>query len=86
MILRPVCPGDLTGSTNPNDPEFGVPDGFKDSQDFFFYLDAYASGNLDIADLTGSDDPNDPGYGVPDGVLDVSDFFFYLELFAMSCE
>ncbi len=56
-----------------------MPDGFKDAHDFF-YLDAFAGGNLDIVDLTGSNDPDDPNSGVPDGNLDGQDFFFYLDL------
>ncbi|MBX3363412.1 MAG: hypothetical protein KF866_01495 [Phycisphaeraceae bacterium] len=80
-----VCQADLTGSSDPNDPSYGVPDGNVDASDFFFYLDAFVSGNLAIADLTGSSDPNDPSYGIPDGQLDASDFFFYLDLFVAGC-
>jgi len=79
------CAADLTGSTDPNSPGFGVKDGLLDANDFFYYLDRFAAGDLSIADLTGSVDPNDPGFGVPDGVLDASDFFFYLSLFAQGC-
>ncbi|MCB9844832.1 MAG: hypothetical protein H6811_02435 [Phycisphaeraceae bacterium] len=75
------CEADLTGSSDPNDPEYGVPNGVTDGDDFFYFLDQFAAGNLDVADLTGSGDPNDPEYGVPDGTLDGDDFFFYLDLF-----
>lgn len=81
----PDCPADLTGSGDPNDPDYGEPDGVVDAADFFYYLDQFASGNLDEADLTGSGDPNDPDYGIPDGVIDADDFFFYLDLFAQGC-
>lgn len=85
IVVTPDCPADLTGSSNPTDPSFGTPDGVLDSNDFFFYLDRFAAGDLAIADLTGSSDPNNPGIGVPDGTLDASDFFFYLGLFAAGC-
>ncbi len=80
------CDADLSGSTDPNDPAYGVPDGVVDASDFFYFLDQFAAGNLAVADLSGSVDPNDPAYGVPDGVLDTSDFFFYLDLFVQGCE
>lgn len=81
----PTCPADLTGSSDPNDPTYGVPDGAADAGDFFYYLDQFALGNLVVADLTGSSDPNDPSYGTPNGVLDAGDFFFYLDRFAQGC-
>lgn len=83
--MPPTCPADLTGSSNPNNPGYGVPDGIVDASDFFYYLDQFAAGNLAAADLTGSSDPNSPSYGVPDGTLDASDFFFYLTLFGAGC-
>lgn len=84
-VTVPVrCPADLTGSTDPNNPAFGVPDGVVDANDFFFYLSLFGAGDL-AADLTGSADPNSPDFGVPDGSLDGSDFFFYLNLFAQGC-
>jgi len=76
------CPADLTGSSDPNDPSYGVPDGDADADDFFFYLDLFVANN---GDLTGSSDPNDPSYGVPDGDSDADDFFFYLDLFVGPC-
>lgn len=79
------CAADYTGSSDPNDPSYGVPDGVADLSDFFFYLDQFATGNLAIADLTGSSDPNDPSYGVPDGQADLSDFFYYLDRFVEGC-
>ncbi|MFG0327815.1 MAG: M12 family metallo-peptidase [Phycisphaerales bacterium JB037] len=79
------CPADLTGSSDPNDPSYGIGDGDADGDDFFFYLDAFASSNLSVCDLTGSSDPNDPTYGSADGDCDGDDFFFYLDLFAQGC-
>lgn len=79
-----VCPGDLTGSGNPNDPAYGVPNDIVDGDDFFFYLDLFASGDPD-ADLTGSSNPQDPAYGIPNGTIDADDFFFYLDLFVQGC-
>ncbi|MCC6286196.1 MAG: VCBS repeat-containing protein [Phycisphaerales bacterium] len=79
------CPADLTGSSDPLDPGYGLPDGTVDAADFFHFLDVFAAGNLASADLTGSSDASDPSYGVPDGVLDASDFFFFLDRFAEGC-
>ncbi|MCC6285696.1 MAG: matrixin family metalloprotease, partial [Phycisphaerales bacterium] len=62
----PTCPADLSGSADPNDPAYGVPDGLVDASDFFYFLDQFAAGNLAVADLSGSADPNDPAYGIPD--------------------
>ncbi|MBX3363159.1 MAG: hypothetical protein KF866_00210 [Phycisphaeraceae bacterium] len=79
------CAADLSGSSDPNDPSYGVPDGNVDAADFFYYLDQFTAGNLAVADLTGSADPNDPGYGVPDGIIDAADFFFFLDVFVAGC-
>ncbi|MFG0327541.1 MAG: GC-type dockerin domain-anchored protein [Phycisphaerales bacterium JB037] len=79
------CAADLTGASDPNDASFGVPDGDADGDDFFFYLDAFGSGDLAVCDLTGSSDPNDPGFGAPDGDCDGDDFFRYLGLFESGC-
>ncbi|MFG0326705.1 MAG: GC-type dockerin domain-anchored protein [Phycisphaerales bacterium JB037] len=79
------CGADLTGSSDPNDPSYGIKDGDADGDDFFFYLDAFASANLAVCDLTGSSDPNDPSYDTPDGDCDGDDFFRYLDLFAAGC-
>jgi len=74
LARAPRCPADLTGAGGG-----GTPDGVADANDFFFYLDLFADGDLD-ADLTG------PGQdGNPDGALDSDDFFFYLNLFAQGC-
>ncbi|MCC6285681.1 MAG: hypothetical protein IT439_10365 [Phycisphaerales bacterium] len=79
------CPADLTGSSDPNDPAYGVPDGMVDASDFFYYLDQFVALNLAVADLTGSSDPNDPTYGQPDGDADADDFFYYLDQFVTPC-
>ncbi len=79
------CRGDLTGSSSPGDPSYGVPDGDVDGDDYFFYLDQFSSGNLARADLTGSSDPLDSDYGLPNLIIDSEDFFFYLDLFVQGC-
>ncbi len=56
-----ACPADLDG------------DGDVDADDFFDYLDAFASGNLSVCDI---DD---------DGDCDADDFFDYLDQFASGC-
>ncbi len=78
------CDADYSGSSDPNDPNYGVPDGTADSADFFFFLDQFSAGNL-LVDVSTSADPNDPGYGVPDGMLDSADFFFFLDRFIEGC-
>ncbi|MCC6285593.1 MAG: S8 family serine peptidase [Phycisphaerales bacterium] len=78
------CPADISGSSDPNDPGYGVFDGNVDSADFFYFLDLFVGQN-GRADITGSSDPNDPTYGVPDGMIDAADFFFYLDLFVQGC-
>jgi hypothetical protein len=80
-----VCVGDLSGSSDPMDLAYGIPDGNLDAADFFYYLDQFTFGVVAVADLTTSSDPNDPGYGVPDGALDAADFFYYLDLFVAGC-
>lgn len=86
VVVGPsLCLADLTKSSDPLDPTYGLPDGVVDGSDFFYYLDSFAAMNLLVADRTTSSDPNDASYGVPDGVLDGSDFFYYLDLFAAGC-
>ncbi len=85
MLAGGSCAPDLSGSSDPNDPAYGMPDGLVDASDFFYFLDQFAAGNLAVADLSGSTDPNDPGYGVPDGTIDASDFFYYLDIFVAGC-
>ncbi len=85
MLTGDRCAADLTTSSDPNDPAYGVPDGMVDASDFFYFLDQFAGANVAVADLTGSSDPNDPAYGVPDGAVDASDFFYYLDLFVEGC-
>lgn len=80
-----TCIADLSGSSDPNDPAYGTPDGAVDASDFFYYLDQFALGNDSVADLTGSSDPNDPSYGQPDGAIDADDFFYYLDQFVAGC-
>ncbi|MFG0326124.1 MAG: GC-type dockerin domain-anchored protein [Phycisphaerales bacterium JB037] len=87
FVATPVagCAADLTGSSDPNDPSYAMPDGDADADDFFFYLDAFVAQDLGVCDFTGSSDPNDPSFGEPDGVCDGDDFFFYLDLFVAGC-
>ncbi|MCW5754516.1 MAG: hypothetical protein KIT24_07410 [Phycisphaeraceae bacterium] len=82
--LQVRCKADLSGSSDPSDPNYGVPDGVLDAADFFYYLDLFVSQDP-RADLSGSSDPMDPAYGVKDGVVDASDFFFFLDIFTGVC-
>ncbi|MCC6285431.1 MAG: hypothetical protein IT439_09045 [Phycisphaerales bacterium] len=42
--LGDPCDADLTGSSDPNDPLYGVPDDEVDSDDFYYYLDLFTAG------------------------------------------
>lgn len=84
LVQEAACLPDLTGSADPGDLQYGLPDGQIDASDFYFFLDLMVMGNIQ-ADLTGSTDPNSPLYGVPDGAVDASDVFFYLDQFVAGC-
>lgn len=79
------CPADLTTSAVPSHPGFGVPDGLLNSEDFFYFISAYASGNTIVADVTSTAQAGTPGYGVPDGLINSDDFFYYIALYALGC-
>ncbi len=79
------CKPDLTTTALPGTPGYGQPNGTLNNDDFFFYLAAFASGNLSIADLTTTAIPGSPGFGIPNGQITNDDFFYYLTLFAAGC-
>lgn len=83
--VPPPCAADLTSTTDPQDPTYGVPDGVVDAADFFYFLDQFVAENFVIVDRTGDSDPSASCYGVPDDAVDLSDVFFYLDLFAAGC-
>ena len=39
VICVEPCVADLSGSSDPNDPAYGQPDGLTDASDFFYFLD-----------------------------------------------
>ncbi|MCB9844924.1 MAG: CRTAC1 family protein [Phycisphaeraceae bacterium] len=80
-----ACVADLTGSSDPNSPDYGIGDGSVGVVDFMYLLDQFVAGNRDAADLTGSSMPGDPAYGLPDGVIDLHDFFYFLDEFVSAC-
>ncbi|MGE0682660.1 MAG: GC-type dockerin domain-anchored protein, partial [Candidatus Binatia bacterium] len=81
----PDCPADLTGSTDPRNPMWGMPDGMVDAGDYTYFLKQYERGNLLVTDLTGSKDPQDLlRYGAPDGRLTAADVLYYHERHANS--
>ncbi|MCA9286964.1 MAG: hypothetical protein KDA05_00180 [Phycisphaerales bacterium] len=84
LQLVKVCNADLTTGAIPGQPGFGVPDGALNSDDFFYFLDRFAAGDLGEADMTTLAIPG-PGYGQPNGILNNDDFFYYLNLFAVGC-
>ncbi|MCB9844566.1 MAG: hypothetical protein H6811_01070 [Phycisphaeraceae bacterium] len=83
--LRVGAIADLTGSSDPTDPAYGVPDGVVNNDDYLYFLDQFAARNPGVADLTGSGDPESDLYGVPNGVIDADDFFYYLDAFTYGC-
>jgi hypothetical protein len=83
--LNVAVPGDLTGSDDPFDPEYGVPDGVADAKDGTYFIQQFEARNQPVVDLTGSSDPNDPAYGSPDGLMDASDYFYFLDQTVRGC-
>ena len=79
------CQADLTTGAVAGQPGYGVPNGILDNQDFFYYLDQFANGNVAVADLTTGAVMGQPGYGVPNGIITNDDFFYYLAIFAAGC-
>lgn len=81
----PDCPADLTGSTDPRDPMWGMPNGLVDADDYTYFLKQHERGNLLVTDLTGSNDPKDLLlYGAPDGRLTEDDVLYYHDRYAGS--
>lgn len=80
------CPADLTGSSDPADPSYGVANGVLDASDFFYFLDQFVAGNERVCDYTGSANPFDPSWGQPNGIIDAEDFFYFLDLFVLTCD
>jgi hypothetical protein len=81
----PDCPADLTGSTDPRNPMWGMPNGVVDGDDYTYFLMQHERGNLLVTDLTGSKDPRDLLlYGAPDGRLTADDVLYYHERYAGS--
>ena len=85
LFTASACIPDLTTGAIPGQPGYGVPNGVVNNDDFFFYLGAFAAGNVAVADLTTGAIPGQPGYGTPNGVINNDDFFYYLSLFAAGC-
>ncbi len=73
VVSYNLCRADLTGSSNPNDPSFGMPDCDADADDFFAYLDLFAARDL-LADINA------------DATIDSDDFVGYLDLFVRGCD
>ncbi|MFG0326129.1 MAG: choice-of-anchor tandem repeat NxxGxxAF-containing protein [Phycisphaerales bacterium JB037] len=82
LIAQIPCPADLTGSSDPSDDSFGRPDGDADTDDFLYFLDAFAQQSLRHCDLGSTDQGS---LVLPDGICDGDDFFRYLDLFAAGC-
>ncbi|MEZ6234085.1 MAG: dockerin type I repeat-containing protein [Phycisphaerales bacterium] len=80
-----VCQPDLTTGAIVGQPGYGIPNGILNNDDFFYYLQQFAAGNVAVADLTTGAIMGQPGYGVPNGVITNDDFFYYLAIFAAGC-
>ncbi len=76
---------DMTTGAIPGSANYGVPNGLVNNDDFFFYLSAFAAGNVTLGDLTTGAVAGQPGYGVPNGSITNDDFFYFLILFAEGC-
>ena len=83
--LGAVCTPDLTTGAVAGQPGYGVPNGTLNNDDFFYFLNEFAAGNIAVCDLTTGAVAGQPGYGVPNGVLTNDDFFYYLALYAAGC-
>ncbi len=83
-IIQATCPADMTTTDDPDDPNYGVPDGVIDQMDFSFYTMLYDAMDPG-ADLTSTNDRSDPMYAIPDGVVDSQDQFFYLDRYSEGC-
>lgn len=82
--IRATCPADLTTSSDPDDPGFGVPDGVVNTQDILYYTTLHNA--LDpAADLTTTNDPEEPAFAIPDGIVDPADLQFFLDRFSEGC-
>ncbi|MEZ6235543.1 MAG: GC-type dockerin domain-anchored protein [Phycisphaerales bacterium] len=80
-----LCRPDLTTGAVPGTPNYGVPNGAINNDDFFYYLQQFAAGNDHVCDMTHGAVPGEPGYGVPNLILNNDDFFYYLQIFAEGC-
>ena len=76
---------DLTTTAIPGSPGYGIPNGILNNDDFFYYLEQFATGNAAVADLTHSTIQGRPGTESPDRVINNDDFFYYLVIFAAGC-
>ena len=81
----PTCEPDLTTGAIMGQPGYGVPNGVLNNDDFFYFLNEFAAGNVAVCDLTTGAIAGQPGYGVPNGILTNDDFFYYLAIFAAGC-
>lgn len=79
------CPADLTTTAVVGAPGYGQPNQLLTSDDFFYYISAFAAGNMVIADITTTAVPGGFGYGLPDGIINSDDFFYYLALYSLGC-
>lgn len=83
-IITATCPADMTGSDDPSDPGFGIPDEVVNQIDFFYYHRMYQAGDPS-ADFTSSEERTDPAYGIPDGIVDPMDLAYFLDRFDEGC-
>ncbi len=82
---RTVCVPDLTTNALVGSVGYGIPDGVRNGDDFFYFLAQFAAGNLAVTDMTTGAVSGQPGYGVSNGVLTNDDFLYYLNIYALGC-
>lgn len=81
----PCAEADLGGQPVRGLPNYRIPDGHVNNEDFYTYLDAYVRGDA-AADMTRTVIRLDPYFGVPDGIISHTDFFYYLMIFEEGCD
>jgi len=78
----PGCDADLTTmNASPGEFRYGLPDFIVSGADLQYFVNAWVSGDAEIADLTSQNAPaGSPGYMVPDGLVTGADIQMYVNL------
>lgn len=80
------CRVDLTGSSSPLSPAYGVPDGVRNRADLLYYEQQYAAA-APAADVTSTLLLTSAAYGVPDGTVGLLDrLWFRHHYYVVGCK